>query len=323
MGASWPNEYDVVGRYYMTHLDGSVGRLSFTGAVPIAAHSYEKTVDGVYCRRMLNVTEPSRRREGLLNLTAVVDVPPAHDPSHGNAILSSYALVKRALYASGTGFKSRRYGISQERTASTGAHIANVLRRPDTLVAFGLGWSWARWASSRRIPSVLVPSRNGYSLHFSAEQSPSRENRVLLSDERDRFGIPRLSVSWSTSHDDLLSIVRSLSLIQKAIHRAGTGHVTVPASVEELVATRRDGNLLGGTHAMGTTRMSHSARSGVVDGDCRVHGVPNLYVASSSVFPTGGYAAPTLTIVALAVRVAAEIASKLSSRQLIHARKEA
>jgi choline dehydrogenase-like flavoprotein len=55
---------------------------------------------------------------------------------------------------------------------------------------------------------------------------------------------------------------------------------------------------------MGTTRMHADPRQGVVDVNCKVHGVDNLYIAGSSVFPTGGYANPTLTLVALALRLA-------------------
>ena len=60
----------------------------------------------------------------------------------------------------------------------------------------------------------------------------------------------------------------------------------------------------GGGHIMGTTRMGTNRSNSVVDSDCRVHGYENLFVAGSSVFPTGGYANPTLTILALALRLA-------------------
>jgi choline dehydrogenase-like flavoprotein len=66
-------------------------------------------------------------------------------------------------------------------------------------------------------------------------------------------------------------------------------------------------------HLMGTTRMHASARQGVVDADCRVHGVANLFVAGSSVFATGGYVNPTLTIVALAARLAHHLVGVLGA----------
>jgi len=69
----------------------------------------------------------------------------------------------------------------------------------------------------------------------------------------------------------------------------------------------------GTAHHIGTTRMSASPSSGVVDPQCRVHGVDNLYVAGSSVFPTGGWAFPTLTIVALALRVADSLRQRMAA----------
>ena len=66
-------------------------------------------------------------------------------------------------------------------------------------------------------------------------------------------------------------------------------------------------------HFMGTTWMHDNPRNGVVDADCRVHGVPNLFIAGSSVFPTGGFANPTLTIVALALRLATHLESELQT----------
>ena len=68
----------------------------------------------------------------------------------------------------------------------------------------------------------------------------------------------------------------------------------------------------GGNHHLGTTRMASDPKAGVVDADCRVHGVANLYIAGSSVFPTGGCANPTLTIVALALRLADYIKARLA-----------
>jgi choline dehydrogenase-like flavoprotein len=74
------------------------------------------------------------------------------------------------------------------------------------------------------------------------------------------------------------------------------------------------GGFLGGTHAMGTARMSASPRNGVVDANCRVHGMSNLFIASSAVFPTSGSGPPTLTIVALAVRVAETVMRESRTR---------
>jgi choline dehydrogenase-like flavoprotein len=104
-----------------------------------------------------------------------------------------------------------------------------------------------------------------------------------------------------------------LAIVRLEIRRLGIGTASMPSSPEEL-AEGIGGGFLGGTHAMGTLRMSSSPRGGVVDQRCRVHGISNLFVASSAVFPTGGFAAPTLTIVALAIRVADTVRERLTSR---------
>jgi choline dehydrogenase-like flavoprotein len=129
---------------------------------------------------------------------------------------------------------------------------------------------------------------------------PDRDNRVVLSDELDALGRPRARVHWRLTGMDLRSIQRVHELFDQALQRAALGRVelTLNGSSSWSEATE------GAKHHMGTTRMHVDPRQGVVDADARVHGTDNLYVAGSSVFPTGGFANPTLTIVALAVRLA-------------------
>ena len=101
---------------------------------------------------------------------------------------------------------------------------------------------------------------------------------------------------------DIFSIVRTQDILKEEFARAGIGDLRIE---------RREGYpilaQMSAHHPSGTTRMSHSPMTGVVDADCKVHGVSNLFVASSSVFPTSGFAPPTLTILALAIRVADRI----------------
>lgn len=311
-GRPFGSGHALLGRHYMTHLDGFVGKIRFSGPAPPSAHSYERTSDGVYCRRMLGLTEKTMRTEGLQNFTSVLYMPAPDDPSHGDALLSAYALVKETLFRTRTGFKSRRHGLSRSVGFSPGSHLRNVLRDPASTAAFAFKWSRDRWLATRKVPSFLTTSRSGeYRFLFSAEQSPSSANRITLSDEVDEFGVPRLVVRWGVARSDHESIVRTLSIIGSEIERLGAGSVMMPSSPDDLAAAI-GGGFLGGTHAMGTTRMSGSPRTGVVGPDCRIHGVANVYIASSAVFPTGGFAAPTLTIVAMAIKVADKIQSTLS-----------
>jgi choline dehydrogenase-like flavoprotein len=133
------------------------------------------------------------------------------------------------------------------------------------------------------------------------ESAPDRDSRVSLTTERDPLGVPRAQLDWQLSELDRHSARRALEIVAAEFGRAGLGRVQI--TFDE---NTRDwpADLAGGWHHMGTTRMSDSPRTGVVDRDCRVHGFANLYVAGSSVFPTPGSGTPTLTIVALALRLA-------------------
>ncbi|MCZ6853596.1 MAG: GMC family oxidoreductase [Gammaproteobacteria bacterium] len=126
------------------------------------------------------------------------------------------------------------------------------------------------------------------------------ENRVMLSDEKDQLGRRRPRVEWQLSEQDLYSMSRVIHHFDQALRHAGVGHVE-RAFADEPSAWRRAAE--GGKHHMGTTRMHLDPQYGVVDENSRVHGTWNLFVTGSSIFPSGGYANPTLTIVALATRL--------------------
>jgi choline dehydrogenase-like flavoprotein len=140
-----------------------------------------------------------------------------------------------------------------------------------------------------------------------SEQEPHPDSRVLLDyRNRDALDLPRAMLDWRVTEDDMRAVSQTLALIGRQIEAAGIGRFHVP-----LHATLPPKRLKGGYHHMGTTRMHVDPAQGVVDVDCRVHGIENLFIAGSSVFPTGGYANPTLTIVALAVRLADHLAQGL------------
>jgi choline dehydrogenase-like flavoprotein len=130
------------------------------------------------------------------------------------------------------------------------------------------------------------------------EQAPDPANRVMLGLERDPLGARRLELHWRWSESDHKQVLRSRSRIGHELARSGLG------TFELVDAEPKHPD---SSHHIGTTRMHHDPRFGVVDANCRVHGVANLFVAGSSVFPTGGFANPTLTIVALAARLAEHI----------------
>lgn len=169
---------------------------------------------------------------------------------------------------------------------------------------------------------ACVPSTQRASVFARCEQSPDRDNRVVLGERTDAFGRPIPRLHWRLGADDYRSIAGATSMLGRRLSAAGLGRMRsfVPADPPDELRTiygpsstsedhdavheQRRPLLLVWGHHMGTTRMAREASDGVVDDHCRVHGVDNLFVAGSSVFPTGGAANPTLTIVALALRLA-------------------
>jgi choline dehydrogenase-like flavoprotein len=133
-------------------------------------------------------------------------------------------------------------------------------------------------------------------VRVTAEPSPNPASRVTLAVTRDRFGLPRARLDWRIAPDDYRHVERSLALFREDVEQLGLGRLELRPP--DRWPTR------GAYHHMGTTRMSADPARGVVDADCRVHGLSNLYVAGSSVFPTAGSGTPTLMIVALALRLA-------------------
>lgn len=133
------------------------------------------------------------------------------------------------------------------------------------------------------------------------EQAPNRESRVSLSNVRDSMGQRRAHLNWQFSKSDKRSLLRALEILGAELASLGVARIRVNLTAD---LDQWPDDQTAFCHHMGTTRMDVDAKNGVVDEHCRVHGVDNLYVASSSVYPSVGSAAPTLTIVALALRLA-------------------
>jgi choline dehydrogenase-like flavoprotein len=170
--------------------------------------------------------------------------------------------------------------------------------------------------SSRSQPSIDRadwadgPSRPRWSVFeilHQTEQSPDAANRVYLDHKVDGLGRSQLRLDWRWTTADRKRVARSRDLYGAAFERAGLGR---------LVGTDYDAGLprlLSGTHHhMGVTRLSADPEAGVVDPQCRVHDTSNLYIAGSAVFPSGGFVNPTLTVIALALRLGAHLKDQLT-----------
>ena len=301
------NEKDLVGRFYQSHLEGEVGEIQFKSPADKVRLDYERSPEGVYCRRYIWLSPAAQRREKLGGLL----IRPTHvsiaDPGHGNPVLSAMYIVKDLLVPEyGRRMTSTEREAAGRMGESRGAlfarHMTNVILGSPRLIAFGLNWVRKRNLAKRKLPSVVLrDARNHYMMDVNAEQTPNFDSRVYLSDQLDPVGVPRLHVDWRTTAQDRDMVARALPLIQRGFATGAAAEVTFGRRTPAEQAARL--TRIGGHH-IGTARMGASPAEGVVDADGQAFDCKGLYVAGASSFPTSGFANPTLVLVALALRLA-------------------
>jgi len=164
-----------------------------------------------------------------------------------------------------------------------------------------------RTLADRKFPSVIIrPKTNLFSLDFHAEQVPNPDSRISLAGTTDRFDNRQVRIDWRYTRQDVDTVAQSFDLLRDELAEQSIGQLTLAADEADIdTVVRRDGAY--GGHHIGTARMGATERSGVVDRDGKVFGVNNLYVAGSAVFATSSQANPTLTIVAMALRLASHL----------------
>lgn len=151
---------------------------------------------------------------------------------------------------------------------------------------------------------------DAFRLRGAWEQEPTAGNRVSLVSEVDALEIPRLNLHWQKTDLDRRTARVSAELFGSYIARSNLGRLRLePWLTDSLDFPTTDS--LGGNHHMGGTRMAHTPARGIVDRNCQVFGQENLFVAGSSVFPSGGHANPTMTIVQLSLRLGDFLASRI------------
>lgn len=137
------------------------------------------------------------------------------------------------------------------------------------------------------------------------EQVPNRNSRVMLGNEKDALGLRRVILDWQINNQDRKTIRVLAMEAAKEMARQDVARI----QLKEFITEKTENISMGGhCHQMGTTRMSQYAADGVVDPNSRIHGMDNLYMAGSSIFPTGGGNNPTLAIVQLSLRLADHLA---------------
>ena len=279
------NDRDLVGRFFAERLSARSG---YVISVPPALarpteFSAVQAVPDALVQKALRVSDAVQRERQLLNC--------------------AFFLMTRNLSMTAEAFRSLATLIKAGRRWPLPdgllGHAGNVATGLTDLGAL----AHDRLRRAGDVRSVLA-------VRVQAEQAPNPESRVTLGSRRDRFGLPVAQVGWRPVESDRASIRASQETLDAALHAAGIGRVQFMLGDEHPAAL-----LEGNFHHLGATRMHADPSKGVVDADCRVHGIRNLYVAGSSVFPTYGCSNPTLTVVALALRLADHL-----RKELAHAR---
>lgn len=191
-------------------------------------------------------------------------------------------------------------GLSAQTRMKTGNFTATLFRAtataPDKPV--GADTQTIRRASARIAKGQDEAQLLGY--FAMAEHFPNPDSRVTLDPEhKDPLGMPRVRLAWTYGTKDYDDLERSVTGLADALGASGEGRLCWSIERSKLL-----GLSSASRHHMGTTRMHADPKKGVVDPDLRLHEARNLYVAGSSVFPTSGIANPTLTILALVMRLA-------------------
>ncbi len=292
------NAHGMVGRTYMCHLAGTLGAVR--PAVPVH-HGYTLAPEGTYCRRRFALREAAQRRLRSGNMVARLHHPQVTDPSHGSGPLSALRFAAPFI----TPEYATRLRDGPSGATAIARHAANIAASPLETAGFLLHWLRRRTLAARKFPSIVVRPPGGvYSLDVHAEQVPNLDSRVTLAEGLDALGLPRLRVDWRHLPADIDTVRQGLRALSADFAASGTARLDWDE--DGLEAALLCHGAYGGHH-IGTARMSADPRHGVVDADCRVHGMANLWIAGSAVFPTSGQANPTLTIVALALRLAARL----------------
>lgn len=296
------NDRDLVGRFYCGHITGDLCLVKFTPKGGPVIWDFEVSHDGVYCRRALRIREETQRREQLLNFRCYVSHPSLVDPAHGSAILSAGFLLKRFLIEKIPPEFDKALTRRMTHFKEAGPHLKNVVLGAPSLLGFSYKWFTKRILARRKLPAISLMSKNNiYNLHFDSEQSPNPDSRVTLGEQADALGMKRLRVDWRMNTMDIESVLKCFRIVSRDLLASGVG----TALVEEKTIAEELPHRIGiGSHQYGTTRMANDPSSGVVDPNCRVFGTDNLFIATSSTFPTPSFANPVLTIVAMSLRLA-------------------
>lgn len=268
------NAHDIVGRYFMEHVELKAAELWLHEPNPLKLYQYRYAETSA--RAELAITAGKQREHAILNGTASL-IP-----------LSLARAIKPMIEVwSDDDPRKSLENLVMDREYSD--YCARKFHR-------GAGRSLEHKA---------------YELFMRVEQAPTFGSRVGLDTERDALGVPRVKLHWELSRLEKHTVRTICELIARQVGLAGVGRVRLFEYLRNEADNAWPSFTGAGWHHIGTTRMADDPKKGVVNRDCQLHGVGNLFVAGSSCFPTSGAVNPTLSIIALSLRLADHLKRQL------------
>jgi choline dehydrogenase-like flavoprotein len=269
-----------LGRYYMGHISGKIATIRFDRPAEAAQLDFQRDSDGSYYRRRFMLSTMAQLENSLLNAAFWPDNPHFYDPGHRSGVLSAVFL---ALAFPPTGRRLLPEAIRLAHTGPRPYKLAQHLRN----AAFGA-------------------PRAAFDFYRILRDRFLRKPR--LSTEEDAFGVPRAIIDLQFSEQDVDSVLRSHMILDKSLRANGIGRLKFWYPDDELREAIWN-QASDGYHQVGSARMGLDPAESVVDANLKVHGLDNFYLASSAVFPTSGQANSTMLAVALAMRLAHQLAT--------------
>lgn len=260
------NENDVVGRYFMEHIETSTSDLYLFKDFKTDLYSWPSNPR--YTRAELAFTEETQKKHQLLNGTL------------------GFLPLKVAKH-----FKPRMLTWQNEDPRKSADNV------------------FANWREAAKLSkkNPNPETEKAYQLDIRIEQAPNPNSRVTLTAEKDALGVPLPNLNWELTSLDKKSIRRLNQLFAQQVGLSGIGRVQIRDWLRDENDDSFPEHTNGGWHHMGATRMNENPKMGVVDRNCKVHGIANLFVAGAACYPTSGAPNPTLTLTALTLRLSDHI----------------
>ncbi len=292
------NRHDMVGRFFSDHAHMLLGDIVSANPIPLLDAMRRQFQDGVDFTPRFALSERLQEKFGVTNCTSWLAAE--LEPSDGISAATEIIETMRGM---------------EGRPSIVDSAWRMMVNLDDIAVA-----AWQRFVQGRK----TIQEVHYIGLFGCTDPVPNPDSRVMLGDDLDAFGMPRVVLDWRMTEQDHRSFRKLAEVLGAELARTGLGRLKLHdwfleepsadwmmrfhASPEAKTYSYLDWI---SNHNIGTTRMADDPKQGVVDADGKMHYVDNFWIAGSSVFPTSGSAQPTLTIVALALRLADHLRAKL------------